>query len=366
MMKLLIFDMDGVLLKPRGYHYALKETVRLAGTSAGLEDVELSDGQIAQFEALGISSEWHSSALCLAVMMLQQQRPTGQRTPQPEAGTLDLDPLFEAIASRPMQDPPLVRGVAAVERLAADAQLQLDSAARVVAESESIQHSPTMNWFQELVLGSETYRTLYQKQPQFQTESYLKRYDEKLLSASMAEKVKQWSEQPARGAAIMTNRPSSGPPGFDGAPDAEMGTALVGLDDLPLMGYGEMSWLSQQSGQEVGRLTKPAWPHALSAVLAASGWTAEDSLTDTLSRLGSTYSGALDHLRDSRIAVFEDTPGGIVAVQETADLLAEMGVRIEVRKFGIAEDAAKQSALSAQGAEIYPDINQALQVLNDF
>ena len=30
-MRILIFDMDGVLIEPHGYHRALKETVRLAG-----------------------------------------------------------------------------------------------------------------------------------------------------------------------------------------------------------------------------------------------------------------------------------------------------------------------------------------------
>jgi len=42
-MDILLFDMDGVLLKPLGYHRALKETVRLAGISSGYGEVLLAD-----------------------------------------------------------------------------------------------------------------------------------------------------------------------------------------------------------------------------------------------------------------------------------------------------------------------------------
>ena len=46
-MKILLFDMDGVLLEPNGYHLALKETVRLVSRSMGFEDFLLSDQDIA-------------------------------------------------------------------------------------------------------------------------------------------------------------------------------------------------------------------------------------------------------------------------------------------------------------------------------
>ncbi|UCD42996.1 MAG: hypothetical protein JSV69_05180, partial [Chloroflexota bacterium] len=68
-MDILLFDMDGVLIKPLAYHRALQETVRLAGIATGFGEVLLSEDQIADFEAIGISSEWHSSALCMAVMV---------------------------------------------------------------------------------------------------------------------------------------------------------------------------------------------------------------------------------------------------------------------------------------------------------
>ena len=54
-MNLFIFDMDGVLVKQGGYHSALKDTVLMAARQAGLGEVTLSDEQVVEFEALGIT-----------------------------------------------------------------------------------------------------------------------------------------------------------------------------------------------------------------------------------------------------------------------------------------------------------------------
>ena len=57
-MKILLFDMDGVLLESLGYHIALQETVRIMANSLGFGDLTLSADDIAAFEAGGINKEW--------------------------------------------------------------------------------------------------------------------------------------------------------------------------------------------------------------------------------------------------------------------------------------------------------------------
>lgn len=365
-MNLLIFDMDGVLLRPRGYHQALKETVRMAGISAGIGEVALADEQIAQFEALGISSEWHSSALCMAVMTLQKQKNSASENEPSQPVILDLKDLFKAIAAQPMRNPAINRGVVAIERLADEYGLPSFSARELVEKSESIQHSPTTNWFQELILGSDAYTNTYQKKAHFQTGSYLMLFDEKLIKGCLAENVVEWAAQKDCGAAIMTNRPSRGLPGFQGAPDAEMGASLVGFETMPLVGYGEVSCLAEYAHREIAEISKPGWGHALATILAASGWSLEASLVFVSQALNLQQWDGLDHLQNSTITVFEDTPGGLVAVQEASALLNKSGLNIEVQKIGIAENPVKQSALSAQGAAVFPDITMALASLDNF
>ena len=365
-MDFLIFDMDGVLLRPMGYHRALQETVRLAGIATGFGEVQLADEQIAQFEALGISSEWHSSALCMAVMVLEHQRAAARDNVNSQPVSLNLKDLFEALAGQPVQDSALQRGLAAIEGLAAQSGVPVELVRELVAKSESIQHSPTLNWFQELILGSENYTSIYQKEPQFRTESYLQRYDEPQLKEAQAGKVVSWAGGAGHGAAIMTNRPSRGPSGFSGMPDAALGAQLVGLAALPLVGKGEIIWLAAQTGRPVESFSKPTWKHALAAILVASGWPAEESLKFVGQQPAEWKISALHFLRDSKVTVFEDTPGGLVAVQEAADLLNDLGLQVGVQKIGIAEEVAKQSTLSVQGAAVYSDINQALASLEDF
>ena len=117
-MNLLIFDMDGVLVNPQGYHQALKETVRMAGVSTGIGDVELTDEQIAQFEALGISSEWHSSAVCHAFLTLLSFERLEKESKSSLPIQLDLGVLFEEIANLPVELPPKDRCYHAIGKLA--------------------------------------------------------------------------------------------------------------------------------------------------------------------------------------------------------------------------------------------------------
>ena len=361
-MDILIFDMDGVLLKPNGYHRALQETVRLVGEMNGFPNVQLRDDQIAKFEALGISSEWHSSALCLAILILEKQKGRSHTS----SSHLDLEELFTTIESQPMHLPALERARAAIREIAKKSGLPPETALMIVESSGSIRHSPTMNIFQELILGSETFQNIYQKSAQFETGSYLMKYDQRLLSEEKAEKVIRWASQPGRGAAIMTNRPSNGMPGGALDPDAEMGASLVGLEALPLVGFGEISWLAGYTQKEPGVLAKPAWQHAMAAILTASGWAVEDSLVYISREYEMRRLSLLEHLQGGTITVFEDTPGGLISVQEACDRINENGIQVDIQKVGIAAEESKKTALAAQGAVVYPSIDQALEGLDYF
>jgi hypothetical protein len=354
-MNLLIFDLDGVLLKPCGYYRALKETVRLAGVHTGFGNVFITDEQIAQFESLGISSEWHSSALCMSFMLLEKQRNAAKVKDDLPAFCLDLTDLIEAIGAEPIKNSPLQRGLSAIERLASGSALSVKFAREIVVQSELIQYSPTLNWFQEMVLGSENYSKIYQKKPQFETESYIKLYDQRLISVKKSNNLLRWSGDPGNGTSIMTNRPSNCPAEFEGGPDAELGSGLVGLASLPLVGFGEISWLAAQIGLEARALAKPAWQHGLVAILAASGWpVTRESIPNIGQRLNSWQQDDLTHLEGSTVTVFEDTSSGMIAVEEAGVLLNGIGLRVNVKKIGIAEDLTKQSALASQVDVVFP------------
>ena len=356
-MELYIFDMDGVLLRPHGYHSALQDTVRLAAEQSGFGSVHLSQQQIHRFEALGISSEWHSSALCLSVLTLS--RLAGE-----EICELHLEPLFEAIAAQPMVITPHIRGEIAISHLAQQTGVPSNEALAWIQQSEQIEHSPTMNLFQSMILGDEIFSRMYGKPAILQTESYLKRFDERMISQENSDRLSGWATSPASGAAIMTNRPSYGPENILGAPDADVGAELVGMESLPLIGYGETTWLADKMGKPVPEVTKPHYTHAMAAILAASGWDSLKSLKFVSMLSVEWYPAAMEHLRSSRITVFEDTPAGVMSVQAAGDLLNKAKLDVSICKVGIAAEPAKIATLEALGAEVFEDVNQALGSLN--
>ena len=329
-MELLIFDMDGVLLEPLGYHRALRETVRLAGETCGFSDVQLSAGQIARFEALGISSEWHSSALCIAWMTLQ-------KTFAPDSQEPDWERLVAAFQRQPQADSPIQRGAAALAQVAQERGVSADPALALMTECESIQESPTFNWFQELVLGSAVFERIYGKAGQLNTESYLQKYDHRLLAPEWAQRLLEWTRQTGRGAAIMTSRPSAGvggPHGYAQEPDGQMGANLVGLGEMPLIGNGEMRWLAEKLGVTVAEVKKPAAAHALGALLAAGGWTLERSLDYLAGGLAAVRMEDLDWLDSSTVTVVEDTISGLLAVRAAVEYFGKTGFAYSGAKCG--------------------------------
>ena len=331
MKKTLIFDMDGVLLAPRGYHRALQETVRLGAEALGYPNTTLSDEHIAQFEGLGISSEWHSSAAALSVLAF--------------GGELSLGRLFDLLKREPAQIPPRIRLERAIEAITGDATR--------IPESETLA-SPSYKIFQELILGSADFERIYGISSRLNVESYLLQFDKPLLEADVRKRLLAWIEHPEHGCAVMTNRPSSE------MPDAGYGLRLVGLDALPLVGNNDMRWLAGQVGGETAHFLKPNVAHALAALLASTGRGLPESL---LGAHGLLNGAGVDDLDFGEIVVFEDTPAGLISVGATGDVLRAKGLPVAVRKIGIAPSAVKAGFLRAQGAEVFDEINAALDTV---
>jgi hypothetical protein len=370
----LLFDMDSVLLKSEGYHRALQETVRKSAVAAGFGNVHLSRDQINQFEAMGVSSEWHSSAACLAALMIEWEAKRHRTSPVADRESeisdrpstqIELDVFFNILSSHSLKIPAKERLLASIQVLAEGAGVDPTGATQLIRDSETISKSVTMRCFQELILGSVVYEETYRLPAELDIESYLSQYDVPLLSRVVAEKIRSWVREPAHGAAIMTNRPSNTLVGALGTPEAEMGAELVGLSGIPIVGYGELMWLAVQNNVDASEYSKPAWQHGLAAILCGAGWPIQESLLYAGRPISEMREADLLHLNGSVVTVFEDTPGGLIAVQQACRLLRRMGIQLQPGLIGVAEDATKRKALVGQGARIFPTIDQALSSVDD-
>lgn len=321
---ILIFDMDGVLIKQHGYHRALQDTVRLGAREMGLE-VALTEEEIAEFEGVGISSEWHSSAACLSVLEI--------------SGKFDLSPLFRLLKREQAQIPARIRLERAIRKLAEEAGVDPAHPVALIQKSES-EDSFTNRTFQDMILGRNGY------------ESYLLRYDEPLLAADVREKLCAWLERPEHGGVVMTNRPSLE------MPDANFGLRLVGLDEMPLVGYGEMRQMAQAFGGEAAHYSKPSPAHSLLAALRAIG--EPDVLKNTHAALNGGGREILACFDGYEFWIFEDSPAGLVSVDALGKLLRNAGLSVRVNKVGATTSARKRAYLEEKGARVVATINEGL------
>ena len=63
-----LFDIDGVLVKPRGYRESVKATLQYFYRQMDLLDKMPADDMPVLFESIGITSEWDMIPLCLAMV----------------------------------------------------------------------------------------------------------------------------------------------------------------------------------------------------------------------------------------------------------------------------------------------------------
>jgi hypothetical protein len=162
--QLILFDMDGVLLEPRGYHTALQASVKRIGQALGVPQAELTEDQIARFEALNITNEWDSVAICAAIILIYiwqfepHLRLDGIR-PSPHIISnrkLNFDNFLEAL-----QDGGEVPGETA-HAFILDHHPWLDEDQRahlwtILSQCRDIYQSLTLPSHQETVLGSEPF-----------------------------------------------------------------------------------------------------------------------------------------------------------------------------------------------------------------
>lgn len=366
--------MDGVLVEPRAYHLALQKTVSLVGKAVGFSDLELKPADIAAFEAAEVSSEWDTAAICAALTLIKawsvdkhKKLAYSMREIPPQ--TLELAPpdfhTFAALLGRPeikgMR--PLARAVRLLlEKETSLTRAQQGELINIFSKARQINGSLTHRLFQEMILGSRVFDEVYGLSPQLDCESFLLAYDRPALSEEECNKLKDWSRDKGHRIVIFTSRPSRAPQGAASTPEAEMGAQLVGLEQTPIAGLGGLLWLSQWLDADVETFLKPDPVHALLALGLAMGREWNQCLENAAAF--SIEGGSKlfwERLEGAEVLVFEDTPGGLSSASSAQKLLAEAGVRIKTRFFGIATDERKDRALKAHGAEVFSTLSAALR-----
>jgi hypothetical protein len=372
-MKILLFDMDGVLLESRGYHLALQETVRYMAKALGFEDLSLSADDIATFEASGINKEWDEAAIATALLLeeawkINPERVLPDSVIAASAKSQDLLPApdFNALARRLSASdlltlPPLERAIQCFTETDHFSRPQYEILHNLINGARDPQRSLTHRIFQELVLGSIEYTHTYDLPAMLGCESYLLKYDISNLSRAESAQLRDWISTNNHAATVITSRPSLPPAGVFSTPEAELGTELVGLKDIPIVGWGGITWLAQQRRLDQQNYVKPSPVHALAAIRVALG---DEQKTSLMQAADLVETGQVvpdwQKLAGTHVSMFEDTPTGITSLRDAQEILGEMGIFIKTSFFGIASQAVKREALLANKAQVFPTFVQAL------
>jgi len=367
MRTLFLFDMDGVLLTPMGYHTSLRTSVRRIGLALGAPNTELHHEEIAKFEALGVTNEWDSLAICTAVVLLhlwkfdttirlKGLKPCAKRVAENAPDFAAFLASFNNTGDLP--------GHAAYQQIVADLPW-LDDAQRghlreILHNCRDIYTSPTLPGYQETVLGSETFQQNYGLDPQLHIESYLLKHDQPVMTSEQVTDLLAWLSIPENAASILTNRPCRTPEGYLSSPEAEIGAKLVGFENLPMLGSGMLAWFAVTQRQLPDHtFLKPNPVHALGLMQMILGQRPEAALvkaTDLF--LGKSPASDWSELDGAKVVIFEDAAKGLKCGMAARDLLLQLGIKINLSLIGVTVNPDKRHALQGLADRIFPDINQ--------
>ena len=380
-----LLDMDGVLVEPRGYRHAIQATLNFFTEKMGVGDLYPGEEAIARFESINMTNEWDILPILLAAILdgLVEQAPglsfpgdlllacqaihdQGLKPPSIDPASLaaQLGPHFEpgttysdlALALNRSDNPqapfPHLIGLALLENL--------------LGHTRDVSTSLATSIFQHFAAGSDGFERAFDQPRLFDTESYLRRYDRPLLKAQARAALIQGWQAGEVGLAVYTARPSAPPNGHHQtllaySPEAELVLDLVGLEGVPLVGSGQLTWLASEVGLPLGQFIKPSPVHALAAIGAAVTRQVTPAMLAAERLFSAREAGYFRNFPPLSIHVFEDSGGNIRAVRRAGELLAQEGLAVEVTAWGIAASPAKQRVLEEVGATLAPDVNTAIR-----
>lgn len=378
-MMVILFDLDGVLLQPHAYHQALRDTVDFVGKAIGYRSVVLTKDDIELFESVGVTTEWDSSAICAALLLrgmwsIHPERRLPSAPPLPPAPAHDISaPQFQDFfrsleVSLAADTSPVV---AAERALLNDGFAYTDLQAFALKNILRGAHKPhgslTHRLFQELVLGSRVFEETYNLEPYLDVAGLLTYLDEPMLTPDLRQQLLAWLKQPGRHAAVFTNRPSRPSLRTQGAPEAEMGLAALGLEVLPMVARGGLAWLAEARGLAADTLLKPSAVHALAALLHAVGHPLEGALQAAAAlALDGIGDPVWNEFAGAEICVFEDSAAGLRSVLSAQACLARIGNEVDTILVGVTHSSDKKRSLEVAGGEVFPEMSRAFQAAGLF
>lgn len=388
MLKILLFDVDGVLLEAHGYVEAERAAIDHLSDRMGQAPIRLTHDEIAYFESTGMTNEWDSGAMCTALLVMAAlgEHPelvrasfTDTLAAVRESGLVIARPDFTSLLRALVADHP--HGIHNSAPVLSALKSKYGPVYHPLLEEilgDVYRHeSPFTYILQHFTIGSQRFETTYGAMPLIETHSYLKKYDKPNFSVATRTRLLEAVHAGEAHAVVFTARPSLPPTDLIGTehdaidparhpPEGDLALETLGLDGvLPLMAGGRVMWLALHHGLPVESFIKPSPVQALAAAGAALCRCERDALHAAFDAAQhGRLNGPLTRLQGETVEliVFEDSTGGVKATRGAGDILSGLGIDVRTRAYGIAVNESKVASLRAQCDAVFPSINEAVDV----
>jgi hypothetical protein len=397
MIPIVLFDLDGTLIKPGGYRAAYRASIEYLLGQMGLSYLVPDEEVTNRFEASAITSEWDMLPISLAFVLnaaLEEAREKPLLSDFGEAiewsrnagldGRISVDfPMKISEMDGHWFDQPtpadsLLHTATTINPGLLPNLVMHPLLTALLRGSRLVDSSYTTRIFQNFVLGAELFEQTYDRPRLFDADSLMMLYDQSAVLPSGLTCIRSKIAEGHLRAVAYTARPSLPPREIfehrrQYSPEAEMALSLLGLTQLPLIGYGRLVYLADRMGDHPDQYVKPSPVQALASIAAAwisHEWEALRWALDVYRKYGPDQAVELNVdmtvlPHEMEVHIFEDSAGGIQAGIDAAKILVEAGINVSLSGWGIATDSAKKAALERAGAIVFSDVNYALeQALN--
>ncbi|MHC1770895.1 MAG: hypothetical protein AB9907_04020 [Flexilinea sp.] len=395
----LLLDIDGVLLRPGGYRQSYIDTVNHFLCLFGQPHLSVNMQVAEKFEFAEIQAEWDMVPLSIAAFLewYAENSPDYSAFQSivnaenlPSAGTQE--DFYEFLLKKIMDFSGVLTSID-IPALAVYKNCRQRQSASVLpciwndsildeflADSLNVYKSPFFRRLENTVLGSKVFMETFGFPAEENLISNLEKLDSPIISKEYREKLANLNEN-GHHAAIITARPNLLPESVSREtiqshtilPEAETALRLIGWkkNEMITIGVGSLCYMEQKYNLPKDTLLKPHAYHSLAAILNTlcdnqlKALETAKKVSDLWDRKDFTHNpmaGFLPEGSTIRLAVFEDSTSGIKSCMNAGVILNAFGYSVTTETYGIYTTDEKQALLTAINAEIFPDINRALDV----
>ncbi|HET60149.1 MAG TPA: hypothetical protein ENN32_07250, partial [Chloroflexi bacterium] len=190
-----LFDVDGVLIEPGGYRYAMRDAMRHFLQRLGQPHWQPDASFVEQFESHMLTSEWDILPLTLchfldhALQFLQPAQPwqtladaaadiiQHPELPAPNQLFGVIDQIGAIINGRSGTPSQWILAASSEAHFPFPHLKSHPVLSALLAHTRDIQCSETMRIFQQHIIGSDNFRTYYHTEPELNLPNYLTLYD---------------------------------------------------------------------------------------------------------------------------------------------------------------------------------------------